>query len=1110
MRQKMKLAWVVAVASTLTSCWQTSYGIPAYQVVQMAAPIMGGMIWCQVTGCPATAPEGFSQQTFDGQLLRSAPVAIDVDPQGRVYVAEAPRIYGGVEDNRQHKYWVLDDLASRTVEDRRRYYEKWLATDEIENKQLFTEKADAIVVLEDGDGDGIADQRRDLARFQEMVDGPAAGVLVDGRDVYAAVIPHLWRLRQNDDGTVEQTALATGFGVKTSLMGHDLHGLVRGPDGKLYFSVGDRGYSVLTQEGTLLEPALGPGRGAVFRMNLDGSDLEVFATGVRNPQELAFDDHGNLFTGDNNGDGGDRARIVYIVQGGETGWAMPYQTLVGDYIRGPWMEERLWELQHPTQPAWVLPPVAYLGNGPSGFAHYPGLGLPERYQNHFFLGDYGYAMSRSLIHSFALEPQGAGFELVDEHPLIETILVTDVAFGWDGRLYATSFSQFTEEQTIEVFQYDALADDPQIAKANQIARDGLQGRSTATLVELLGSPDQRIRLLAQFELAGREDPAPLAAVAADPERALIPRLHAVWGLGQLGQTGLRAAGWDDLEWTAEAPPELRAQVAKVAGETGAAWLGPGLTEWVGGSDQPDRVRFFAAQALGAVGDTNAVRPLIELIRENADRDVFLRHAAVHALERIDAPDAVAAFAGDPDRSVRLAVLLVMRRDDDPRIAGFLSDPDPLLVTEAARAIYDRPIPDAMPALAQLAGTRLPTLDLAAQTNFALQRRVIGAALVEGTAESATAIAAHAADTANPPAMRALALETLGTFTRPSPRDLTMGFFRPLPERPQAIVEEAFTQWGPTLVQGDSGSRALEIALSYQQVPLDTPQLQALLRDSGEPVGIRVASLRALSQRTTDDPGFETALSTALNSEAPALRAEARSQLALRDPDAALDSFATIGADATPLERQRAYEALARLEGARADAMLLAAVAQLEAGTLPAEIQLEVIESASQRPATQQRVERWRARHAEDPVAARGWATAGGDPERGRLLFDGPADCRRCHGEVAGHGGGAGPSLTGLSQRVGMTDLLRSVIDPQASIVAGYGAMALTTTRGEVLRGVLIEESEESLVLETSGDRVAIATEDIASRTPVTSPMPPIALTLAPRDLRDLIAYLETL
>ena len=77
--------------------------------------------------------------------------------------------------------------------------------------------------------------------------------------------------------------------MKTSLSGHDLHGLVHGPDGKIYFSMGDRGYNVTTREGKQLVPPIDPGRGAVFRMDPDGSGLEVFAEGLRNPQELAFD-----------------------------------------------------------------------------------------------------------------------------------------------------------------------------------------------------------------------------------------------------------------------------------------------------------------------------------------------------------------------------------------------------------------------------------------------------------------------------------------------------------------------------------------------------------------------------------------------------------------------------------------------------------------------------------------------------------------------------------------------------------------------------------------------------------------------------------------------------
>jgi len=57
--------------------------------------------------------------------------------------------------------------------------------------------------------------------------------------------------------------------------------------------------------------------------NPDGTELEIYATGLRNPQELAFDDRGNLFTVDNNSDSGDKARLVHVVEGGDHSFKLP-------------------------------------------------------------------------------------------------------------------------------------------------------------------------------------------------------------------------------------------------------------------------------------------------------------------------------------------------------------------------------------------------------------------------------------------------------------------------------------------------------------------------------------------------------------------------------------------------------------------------------------------------------------------------------------------------------------------------------------------------------------------------------------------------------------------
>src|SRR5205807_6964993 len=131
--------------------------------------------------------------------------------------------------------------------------------------------------------------------FNGAASGLAAGVLARKGDVYFTDTPDLWKLKDtNGDGKAdERKSLLYGFGVRVGFLGHDLHGLRFGPDGKLYFSVGDRGLNVNAIDGRHVSC---PDTGAVLRCDPDGRNLEVFASGLRNPQELVFDEHGNLFT----------------------------------------------------------------------------------------------------------------------------------------------------------------------------------------------------------------------------------------------------------------------------------------------------------------------------------------------------------------------------------------------------------------------------------------------------------------------------------------------------------------------------------------------------------------------------------------------------------------------------------------------------------------------------------------------------------------------------------------------------------------------------------------------------------------------------------------------
>ncbi len=689
-------------------------------------------------------PQGMAVTLWAAEPDLANPVAFDVAPDGRVYVAESFRQETeGVPDNRSFPEFLERDLRTLTVEERG---ENYLASHP-EFLAEWTDQEERIRVLVDENGDGRADVSCVFARgFSDLLDGTGAGVLAVENDVYFTCIPKLWRLTDADrDGVAESgLALHHGYGPRIAFRGHDLHGLVIGPDGRLYFSVGDRGYHVLTQEGALLSE---PGRGAVFRCNLDGTGLEVFHHGLRNPQELAFDDYGNLFTVDNNCDAGDRARLVYLAEGGDSGWSMNFQYL-GD--RGPWMPEGWWQPrdQIPDQAAFLNPPLANITSGPSGFAHYPGVGLPDKYANSFFICDFTGGSGSSGIRRFTLEPDGAGWKMAHQEEFWWGMLTTDCCFGPDGALWALDWVEgWVGAGKGRIYRGVFAESESDVARETAaLLAANLRERGDDELGALLGHPDRRVRLKAQFALVGHgaEEILRRTALAQDEATARVAsvlgaawlpraqgrlrRVHAIWGLIQLDRVAELGILLDARD------PELRAQAARAFGEANDASQNARLRALVNDSDA--RVRVAAVTSLRKVGEAASVPQILEMLAANADGDPWLRLAGSSALAELSSAADLAAVAGDGHASVRLAAVLALRRQRSPDTRAFLADAAPRVATEAARAIWDRRIAEAYPALADCAAR-------AHELSQPFLRRALAAANYLGRPQDAATILATA-------------------------------------------------------------------------------------------------------------------------------------------------------------------------------------------------------------------------------------------------------------------------------------------------------------------------------------------------------------------------------
>jgi putative membrane-bound dehydrogenase-like protein len=436
---------------------------------------------------------------FASEPLVRNPTDIDIDERGRV--------------------WVAEGVNYRST------FQKW---------GVLQPEGDRIITLEYA-ADGSV---KETVFYQDPSVNTALGVCVLGNKVIISDSPNVFVLTDSDgDGVADKRELLfTGVGGKDH--DHGIHTFVFGPDGKLYFNMGNEGkhlFYPLNKEVPLhgpidqvpMKPVVDldgnevnnqgkPYRmGMVFRCNLDGSELETLAWNFRNNYEVAVDSFGTLWQSDNDDDGNKGVRINYVMEFGNYGYS---DEMTGEGWSTGWTkakakgaaeDSKVYYEWHQYDPG-VVPNLLHTGAGsPTGIILYEGNLLPEVFRNRVIHCD---ALPR-IVRAYPTQPEGAGY-----HAEITDILTTpdqwfrpvDVCAAPDGSLYIADWNDsgvgghYMADQnptniTGRIYRVAPKGSSPTVPKLNLASADGC--------VEALQSPNLSTRYLAWTKLHDLKDQA---------------------------------------------------------------------------------------------------------------------------------------------------------------------------------------------------------------------------------------------------------------------------------------------------------------------------------------------------------------------------------------------------------------------------------------------------------------------------------------------------------------------------------------------------------------------------------------------------------------------------
>ncbi len=1017
------------------------------------------------------------------------PTAIDVDERGRVWVTEAVN------------------------------YRLWNRSNKIETPRPG---GDRVVILEDTDLDGRCDSSTVFAQDPELV--APLGIAVLGERVFVSCSPSIFVYRDaNGDGDAmdsgEKEVFLTGFG------GHDhdhgVHSIVFGPDGRLYFAVGNAGPHVVTDKSgwTLRSGSIYNGGGATASDNKpglvsddgrvytgglilsvlpDGTGLRVEAHNFRNQYEVAPDAFGDLYTFDND-DEVVCCRASWVMRGGNYGFFSPdgSRTWRADQRPGQSIPIAQWHAEDPG----VVPAGTITGSGgPTGCVVYESELLAPFFGGQFLAADAG----RGEIFAFQSVSDGASVRL-DRRPSVIAAYArspkesstwfrpSDVCVGVDGTLFVSDW-------------YDpgvgghAMGDARCYGRILRIAPAGHRperakrdSKDLDVVLEALVSPSGSARWLAWQALPGWSfsevlDRNPKLTTRLDwARRQDFRRFDAVRAVFALGPSSIFEVFKEDASpgmWRqhaltlrnadfADCSTDLLALARRMNGRDRVLLEAFGLAS----EGREEEVFALVAEAIGEVPSkwSEGFAAIAWRLHPASTVPAFLARAMDPALSesaRRQAIDAL-AFVRAPAAAEAMATLALASPEDlRPYARWWLDD----RLTNDWRGMIDASTFGGTLADAE----RVFTSGIVRDGQFPVRIDVRGAKklwLVVSEGEHGNPY--DWADWVEP--------RFEGTSRTQRLADLTW-----LEER---------AGWGATRVGQSCGGGPLVVEGKTYEDGIGTHARSeiAYAIPEGAESFVAIAApddMGSKREGSTNELEFEVWIEKPPSHE----RVERLTGLAFssrQDPSDRLAAMRELALDPEgALALVRAAE-----HGSLDEAQRTAIAERIFENP---DLGVRAIASAQFRRPGESRT--------LPPIAD--LVARAGSAARGRELFLDPrAQCSTCHTiELAGRrrGGDIGPELTGVGKKLDAGAIFDAILNPSAAIEFGYETWRVETREGQLFAGFLIADGPMVVLKDTQGERHAIAAEEIAVRTKQTLSTMPAGVTsgLSAGELVDLVAFLR--